>query len=637
MGGHAKPKEVVYKDTNDFEYTPKYVYPVSILNRYLFFWGTAKKFKAAINFAKHFLAPNHICFVYLLGEINTGTVEKAYADVDLSATPLVVSWSANVQQAVATYDQLYKDGLDIAEKNFPSPEYIEENHLANLRRAINATDIAERDREIAQTVYDTYKGYYDKMMAKRMAMQEFLDEFTRGGLQVMGSWCGSIPSYQDEHFAALTEIAKQIYPMGIEMMNPSQSTSYRSGGLEKVVMAGVAHEKKFGLNLAPLDEEQEPVVLMYNRDKSELLRTFKDKTEAVKETGISDLAIWRCYMNITDSVKLNDNQRVAFEKRYETWQYPSLFVHYVRELQHKLLWENTRFSIQDFKEELSKPPYGYYDCGLYAYLLGYAMKDLVDGKHKIQIILLTETLEDRHLVHFIAKKMDERVTRRDREVYIIKQSDIQTKTVDMLRRMFKITDENKSFLWTCTCIRQWLEQNVRFGCLDCVSHELFEVIGEYKHEKDYEEILYPLLKANYKQIKAAVQSIDEITKTMMVKDFGQEITDQYLNYVSRYYTRQHARSWVWSKNVLWEEVQFVANHHQCADCGKLILATGIETEGKSLTFTEKDIIGINRKLLGRDITKFYCIPCLCDVMDCDAQAIMDKVEQFKEEGCTLFQ
>ena len=180
MGGHAKPKEVVYKDTNDFEYTPKYVYPVSILNRYLFFWGTAKKFKAAINFAKHFLAPNHICFVYLLGEINTGTVEKAYADVDLSATPLVVSWSANVQQAVATYDQLYKDGLDTAEKNFPSPEYIEENHLANLRRAINATDIAERDREIAQTVYDTYKGYYDKMMAKRMAMQEFLDEFTRG-------------------------------------------------------------------------------------------------------------------------------------------------------------------------------------------------------------------------------------------------------------------------------------------------------------------------------------------------------------------------------------------------------------------------------------------------------------------------
>ncbi len=50
----------------------------------------------------------------------------------------------------------------------------------------------------------------------------------------------------------------------------------------------------------------------------------------------------------------------------------------------------------------------------------------------------------------------------------------------------------------------------------------------------------------------------------------------------------------------------------------------------------KDTIGINMKLLGEDINNFYCMNCLADYLGCEVQDILDKIEEFKEEGCKLF-
>ena len=50
---------------------------------------------------------------------------------------------------------------------------------------------------------------------------------------------------------------------------------------------------------------------------------------------------------------------------------------------------------------------------------------------------------------------------------------------------------------------------------------------------------------------------------------------------------------------------------------------------------EKDTIGINKKLLGIDITNFYCMDCLAEYLGCTVEELLDKIEEFKEEGCTL--
>lgn len=61
----------------------------------------------------------------------------------------------------------------------------------------------------------------------------------------------------------------------------------------------------------------------------------------------------------------------------------------------------------------------------------------------------------------------------------------------------------------------------------------------------------------------------------------------------------------------------------CVLCGKETLS--------------KNEIGINQKLLGEQITTFYCLDCLADYLGVSVEEILDKIEEFKEQGCKLFE
>lgn len=64
-------------------------------------------------------------------------------------------------------------------------------------------------------------------------------------------------------------------------------------------------------------------------------------------------------------------------------------------------------------------------------------------------------------------------------------------------------------------------------------------------------------------------------------------------------------------------------NYECIICGK-----------KGL---DKNTIGINKKLLGKDIKNYYCMDCLADYLECTVEDLQDKIEEFKDEGCTLFE
>ena len=51
----------------------------------------------------------------------------------------------------------------------------------------------------------------------------------------------------------------------------------------------------------------------------------------------------------------------------------------------------------------------------------------------------------------------------------------------------------------------------------------------------------------------------------------------------------------------------------------------------------KNTIGINKKLLGTNIENFYCLDCLANYLDVTVAELLDKIEEFKEEGCKLFE
>lgn len=51
---------------------------------------------------------------------------------------------------------------------------------------------------------------------------------------------------------------------------------------------------------------------------------------------------------------------------------------------------------------------------------------------------------------------------------------------------------------------------------------------------------------------------------------------------------------------------------------------------------EKDIIALNKKLYNKDIKSFFCLKCMAENLCASEEDLLDKIEEFKEEGCTLF-
>ncbi|MBQ6205859.1 MAG: hypothetical protein IJK52_02130 [Oscillospiraceae bacterium] len=59
----------------------------------------------------------------------------------------------------------------------------------------------------------------------------------------------------------------------------------------------------------------------------------------------------------------------------------------------------------------------------------------------------------------------------------------------------------------------------------------------------------------------------------------------------------------------------------CCDCGKRL---------------KKDEIALTRKLVDMDAEEFYCMDCLSEFIGCSEQDLKEKIQEFKEQGCTLF-
>lgn len=51
---------------------------------------------------------------------------------------------------------------------------------------------------------------------------------------------------------------------------------------------------------------------------------------------------------------------------------------------------------------------------------------------------------------------------------------------------------------------------------------------------------------------------------------------------------------------------------------------------------KKDEVALSKKLLGTDIEDFYCLDCLASYLECSTDDLRIKIQEFKEEGCTLF-
>lgn len=61
---------------------------------------------------------------------------------------------------------------------------------------------------------------------------------------------------------------------------------------------------------------------------------------------------------------------------------------------------------------------------------------------------------------------------------------------------------------------------------------------------------------------------------------------------------------------------------KCYVCGK-----------KTLT---KDEIGLTKKIIDKKAKTFYCLSCMAEHLEVTEEELLAKIEEFKDDGCTLF-
>ena len=62
---------------------------------------------------------------------------------------------------------------------------------------------------------------------------------------------------------------------------------------------------------------------------------------------------------------------------------------------------------------------------------------------------------------------------------------------------------------------------------------------------------------------------------------------------------------------------------ECSVCGKTPLT--------------KEEVGLTKKIIDRKAKSFYCLDCLAEYLEVTTEELLAKVEEFKNEGCSLFQ
>ncbi len=50
----------------------------------------------------------------------------------------------------------------------------------------------------------------------------------------------------------------------------------------------------------------------------------------------------------------------------------------------------------------------------------------------------------------------------------------------------------------------------------------------------------------------------------------------------------------------------------------------------------KDEVALNKKLISLELKEFRCLYCLSTSFGCEVEDLRIKIDEFKEQGCTLF-
>lgn len=292
------------------------------------------------------------------------------------------------------------------------------------------------------------------------------------------------------------------------------------------------------------------------------------------------------------------------------------------------------FSLRALMQMLAAPPYGYYDCNYYAYL---------------RARILTQYAREPYMVFLgvaafcFGVEADSEMWLRSPSGVIFMEGEKQARMCEALSELFPIErlpfERTGGVFSKVSFAREWISNHIEtpLACADQRWGEILCADGEQWCDRTFCERYYDFL-TDIPSRRREVETIDHI--------FDDKYPADKLRLFYRYYhIRGGAVGWLWSAEEFTKRMEKYMENCVCRECGREIDGDRFKdgtvyvtqgTDGQVLKFTKKDTIGLNKKMLGRYQEEFFCIPCLCEILDTNADRLHEKIHAFKMQGCELF-
>ena len=555
-----------------FSYSVDYDYSLFVRNRCVFFWGTGAKWRKIINFASKFAKQNNVCVVYLYGEPRGKFETFKNYIAGLNGNIIVIDFEASCTDFEAI--QKYEEWI----KKKKTMGFIDksgnlvDSYFIERKKIMNAVA-----NGILSETNSMFKGYLndEKIQSEYTEAKKRLEE-----LQFKSALCVS-------------------NCVDFEMINPCES------GMLEVIRC-----------IFPLGVETDT--------------TDANSVKIVK----ANRYIEQAYQGIDNAMEINfcGSEQLSF---FNT-KGASEMLNFIRDICDNRLKTDGNFKISELWFAIEKPPYGAYECNWYFYIFAFALRPYFSRPYSVLCKFIPNPAENVDFVFYV----------KSRSGIIFEQSENTIKLKNAICRLFDLPD--KLFIQDAlSYARKWCEDNARtpLSWIDKRFLELLEFDCDKWCYQNTADKLLDWISENEAELYVKIHKInDNYDAELIQQGFSEDKVKLWRKWSD---VKGSAVGWLHSAEDFNERcLTYMSKENVCRECGRPIekyndyykeaYSSLTTVRHDEFVFTEKQIIGLNKKYLGRYQNEFFCIPCLCEVLDKTSEELYENMKRFKEQGCELF-
>lgn len=568
-------KKIEWKDTR-LSFSVDYDYSLFVRNRCVFFWGVGTKWRKIVNYAFKFTRQNNICVVYLYGEPRGKPDTFKNYIKSLSGNIIVINFKTSCAdlEAIGRYEEW--SGMKKTMGLIDRSGNLVNSYFSERQKIMRA--IANGILPETDVMYQNYLND-DKVQSEYTEAKKRLEKLQFEAARCISN-CVDLETINPCE-SGILETIRRIFPFGVEADTTDLNCVKVAKANRYIAQARQGIDNAMGINFS----------------NSEQLSFFSTR-------GASEM------------------------------------LSYIRRLCDSKLEVDGTFTLCELWFAIEQPPYGAYKCNWYYYIFAFALNPYFANPYSVLFGFIPNPAETVDFAFFI-KGNSGRIFLQSKTTVFLK---------DAVCRLFDLPNQ-KYIHDALLYARQWCEDNARtpLSWIDNRFLELLDFDCEkwcYRHAADS---LLSWISENESELYDKIHNINFDYDDQLIKQ-GYD-TERVRLWRKWSYVKGGAVGWLHGAEEFHRRcITYMNKENICRECGRPIekystyyrealssIKGDCAVHHNEIVFTAKQTIGLNKKFLGRYQNEYFCIPCLCEVLDSDAERLYEEMNTFREQGCTLFE